>query len=122
MDLGDQLATSLRVAVVLLAGLAGISVLFLLGSAWLSRTRFFRRIALWQVQATQQGYTAATYPATLIGQQGTTQTPLRPAGKVCIKGQRYDAISTGIYMPSGTVVVVTEVTGSSLVVQAIASA
>lgn len=123
MELVSQLASGMRVAIVLLATAAGMSLLLLLGSMYLSKARcFWNRMPLLQVQDPQQGYTAPTYPPTLIGQQGTTQTPLRPAGKVRIKGLRYDAISIGTYMPPGTAVVVTEVAGSSLVVQAIALA
>ena len=122
MDLGEHLAQGLRIAGVVLTVLAGTSLVLLLGSVYLSKSRLLRHLALFKVQATQQGYTARTYPVTLIGQQGRAQTPLRPAGKVTIQGTRYDAKSPGTYVAPGTAVVVTDVAGTSLVVQAVALA
>ena len=115
---GSYLGRSLYITVWVLAVLAGLGIMPVVVSACLSRSCLFRYMALFQVQATQQGYTARPYPATLIGQAGKAQTPLRPAGKVLIQGKYYDAKTIGPYVAVGTAVVVTGVEGSSLTVQA----
>ena len=103
----------------LLALLASVGIiLFAVGFA-LSKTRFFRRMVLSTVQATHQGYTARTYPDSLVGLQGTAQTPLRPAGKATIGGVYYDVTTLGAYVAPGAAIVVTGVVGTSLTVQAI---
>ena len=38
-------------------------------------------------------------PAKLVGSQGVSATVLRPAGKITIDGQQYDAVSTGEFIP-----------------------
>lgn len=110
---------SIRTILSLLYVLVGTGFVLFLGGYYLTNTRFFRRIVLSDVQATHQGYTARTYPDSLIGLQGTTQTPLRPAGKVMIGGVYYDVKTLGTYVASGATVVVTAVSGTSLTVQAI---
>ena len=96
-----------------------IGVLLLIGGAYLSKTRFFRSMTLYTTQDTYQGYTARTYPDSLIGSQGIAKTPLRPAGKATIGGVCYDVKTLGTYVAPGVAVVVTDVVGTSLVVQAI---
>ncbi|XWN35528.1 MAG: NfeD family protein [Roseivirga sp.] len=108
-----------QVAVWVLAIGAGIALVLLVGGARLSQWPFFRRLALTAVQDAQQGYTARTYPTSLVGQRGTAQTPLHPAGKALIQGIRYDAKTTGGYVAQGAAVVVISVEGTSLTVQAI---
>lgn len=110
---------NIRATLAILAVLAGISVVFLVGGTYLSKTRFFSRMALSEVQAANQGYTACTYPNSLIGLQGIAQTPLRPSGKAQIHGVCYDVKTLGTYVATGTTVVVTDVAGTSLTVQAI---
>jgi membrane-bound serine protease (ClpP class) len=113
------LEDNMRTILVILTALGGISVVLFVGGVYLSKTRLFSRMALSEVQATQQGYTARTYPDSLIGLQGTAQTPLRPAGKAKIHGVYYDVKTPGTYVAPGMTVVVTDVAGTSLTVQAI---
>ena len=103
----------------LLASLACISIVLLVGSILLSKTRFFRRAVLSTVQSINQGYTARTYSDKLIGLKGTAQTPLRPAGKAVVQGIRYDVKTLGTYVASGATVVITDVEGTSLTVEEI---
>ena len=110
---------NIRATLVILTALAGISVVLFVGGIYLSRTRFFSRMALSEVQATKQGYTARTYPDSLIGLQGTAQTPLRPSGKAKIHGVCYDVKTLGTYVAPGMTIVITDVAGTSLTVQAI---
>jgi membrane-bound serine protease (ClpP class) len=113
--LEDSIYTALGVVAVL----GGIGLVMLVGGIFLSKTRLFRRMALSTVQDTHQGYTSRTYPDSLIGLQGTAQTPLRPAGKATICGVCYDVKTLGTYVAPGVAVVVIDAAGTSLTVQAI---
>jgi membrane-bound serine protease (ClpP class) len=115
----SPLEDSIRTALGVLAVLSGIGIVLLAGGMCLRKTRFFRHMALFTVQDTNQGYTARTYPDSLIGLQGTAQTPLRPAGKAVICGVCYDVKTLGIYVAPGETVVVIDTAGTSLTVQAI---
>jgi membrane-bound serine protease (ClpP class) len=110
---------NIRATLAILAALAGISVVLLVGGTYLSKTRLFGRMALSEVQAANRGYTACTYPNSLIGLQGITQTPLRPSGKAQIHGVCYDVKTQGTYVAPGMTVVVTDIAGTSLTVQAV---
>lgn len=113
------LEDSMRTVLEALAVLSGIGIILLVGGICLSKTRLLRRMGLFTVQDTHQGYTARTYPDSLIGLQGTTQTPLRPAGKAVICGVCYDVKTLGTYVAPGATVVVIDTVGTSLTVQAI---
>ena len=109
----------IRTTLGILAAVAVISIVLFVGGMYLSKTRLFSNMALSTVQATHQGYTARTYPDSLIGREGITQTPLRPAGKTMIGGVCYDVKTLGTYIGPRVAVVVTSVSGTSLTVQAI---
>ena len=105
-----------------LAALCGIlavvaSALLLAIGVYLGNTRLWQHIALLHTQRAQQGYVAPQYTPALVGQEGLTQTPLRPAGKVCIQGCTYQATTEGTYLPPQVTVVVTAILGHTLVVQ-----
>jgi membrane-bound serine protease (ClpP class) len=51
-----------------------------------------------------------------VGDIGRAQTLLRPAGKVLIKGQSFDAITAGDFLEKGAEIVVTEVAKNKLTV------
>ena len=53
----------------------------------------------------------------LIGQSGTSETVLRPAGKVRLNGVTYEAVSEGGFLKPGVQVVVLRVSSNSLVVR-----
>jgi membrane-bound serine protease (ClpP class) len=115
----SPLENSIRTALSALAVLSAIGIILLVGGICLSKTRFLRRMALSAVQDTHQGYTSRTYPDSLIGLKGTTQTPLRPAGKAIICGVCYDVKTLGTYVAPGAAVVVIDTAGTSLTVQTI---
>jgi membrane-bound serine protease (ClpP class) len=52
----------------------------------------------------------------LIGQEGTTITPLRPAGKARFQDQSFDVFAEGSYIAPGKTVRVVEVSGRRLMV------
>ncbi len=53
----------------------------------------------------------------LIGQQGVTVTPLRPAGMTDFDGRRVDTVSEGVMIDRGRTVRVVSVEGSRVVVR-----
>jgi membrane-bound serine protease (ClpP class) len=55
----------------------------------------------------------------LIGQNATTETVLRPAGKIRLEGVTYDAVSEGAFIEPGSKVVVLRVAAGNLVVRAV---
>ena len=57
--------------------------------------------------------------STLIGQQGDTETVMRPSGKVRLGGATYDAVSEGAFLEAGVKVVVLRVSANGLVVRAV---
>jgi membrane-bound serine protease (ClpP class) len=52
----------------------------------------------------------------LMGQEGQTTTPLRPAGKARFEGEQFDVYAEGSYIPPGRTVRVVEVRGSRVIV------
>lgn len=56
-------------------------------------------------------------PGALAGYRGRALTPLRPAGRVEVEGQPYDARSTGAFLEPGTPVEVVGVRGTGLLVR-----
>ncbi|QOI98871.1 MAG: nodulation protein NfeD [Flammeovirgaceae bacterium] len=80
--------------------LGGIIVLFV-GGARLSNTRLFKRIALVQTQDSAEGYMVKPATESMKGKKGSAYTVLRPAGKVMIDGQLYDAYTRGEFLEKG---------------------
>ena len=66
---------------------------------------------------TQTAVSQPAAPETLIGQQGVTETSLRPFGKVRLGGRTYDAVSELAFLEPGVKVVVLRVSASGLVVR-----
>jgi membrane-bound serine protease (ClpP class) len=98
----------------LVAAVVGIAVIALLGP----KTHLFDRLTL----TTQITGTAATaeLPAgvhPLVGKIGIATTTLRPAGRVEIDGEVYDAEADGLFVDPGRGVKVTRVRGNSITVR-----
>lgn len=92
------------ITVALLSALGGISggaLLFIFGSASISKTRAFKRFALVDTQNSSEGYTVNAQAATMIGKKGSAHTVLRPSGKVMIDGEIFDAVTRGEYVEPG---------------------
>ncbi|MBD3239686.1 MAG: serine protease [Chitinivibrionales bacterium] len=53
----------------------------------------------------------------LVGKEGTVISDCRPAGRARIDGVKYDVVSAGDYLVTGTDIVVTTVTGNRIVVR-----
>ncbi len=98
--------------------LAGATLVLLALGTYLSQTRQFKKMTLPDLQTVEKGYSAPHYTASLVGQEGITQTPLRPAGKILLAGHTYNATTEGTYLAADRPVVVTAILGHTLVVQA----
>lgn len=55
--------------------------------------------------------------STLLGQLGTTQTELRPAGAAMLGGKRVDVVSDGHFVAKGIPVKVVDISGNRVVVR-----
>jgi membrane-bound serine protease (ClpP class) len=102
-----------------LSGILGGIVLLFVGSARLANTRFYKRVALTSTQERADGYAAHVNAEVMTGKKGTTQTVLRPSGKVKINGHLYDAMTRGEFIDKGKEVEVIGEAGSSLQVKEI---
>lgn len=99
-----------------MGGMLGAVVALLLGSAGLTRSKYFDRVALTTTQDRAQGYTVNTM-GPLQGREGVAHTVLRPSGKVMIDGKVYDAFSRGEYIEKDTPIVVVYQEGITLQVR-----
>lgn len=90
--------------------------------AWV---KFFPRTAMGKNMFLQKsgkdwhGYDDAK--KSLLGARGTAHSPLRPAGLMLLDGKRIDVVTHGEMIAKGAEVVVTEVAGNRVVVEAIAA-
>lgn len=125
LQTGDQsqkfwLLESVLGMILIVSAIAAILCISLFVSGvYLSRTHFFRSWTLYTTQDTHQGYTAQIHSDDLVGSEGITETPLRPSGKALICGLRYNVTTPGTYVAPGVAVVVTNISGTSLVVEAV---
>lgn len=105
-----------------LAGLLGAIVIMFISGARLVNSNFFKRIALQDTQAKEQGFTSSfNSTSSMIGKKGKAYTILRPSGKVEIEGGIYDAFTRGNYIDQGVEVEVVSDEGTSLKVRELKS-
>lgn len=100
-----------------LAGLMGSIILMFFGGVRLANSRLIRRVALVDTQDTATGYTSTVYQKELIGKQGIAYTILRPAGKIELEDEIYDAYTRGEYIQKGDKIQVISNEGTSLKVK-----
>ena len=112
-------------AVVNALGRVALSLL-LATAGWLAILRalpnlpFGRRLILSADMRSDQGYASADErERLLVGHEGRTLSPLRPAGIAVIDGARFDVVSQGEFIESGQPVRVTQVDGNRIVVRRI---
>jgi membrane-bound serine protease (ClpP class) len=98
--------------------LGGIVLLFAAGPK-LINTAFFKKVALTDTQAREQGFTASFVKEDMKGKKGIAHTVLRPGGKVMIDDQIYDAYTRGEYIEKGQAVEVIEEETTSLKVKSL---
>ncbi|KIO43642.1 serine protease [Sanguibacteroides justesenii] len=100
------------------------SLISLFGSIWLSRKLFASRRLGWSLQAeetTDSGFVGVDMTAKQeLGKEGIAETDLRPAGKVSVDGEQYDAVSNlGMYIPKGNRVKVVKYQAGQLYVESV---
>lgn len=100
-----------------LGGITGGVALLFVGGSRLSRSRYFKRVALTDTQERSQGYTSSFIKEPMRGKVGKTYTVLRPSGKVMIEDQIFDAYTRGDYIEKDVEVIVTSDEGTSLQVK-----
>ncbi len=94
----------------------GTIILFI---RYLPESFAWKRIALRESTSTEAGYTTVNIDQGLVGKEGIALTLLRPVGIVEIENRRYDCLTEGEYIPSGTRVIVTKVIGNKIFVKRI---
>ncbi len=94
----------------------GVVVIAVLAKYFVPRFGFLSPLVL---KGEQVGYVSGPSRDTLpdLGAQGEVLSPLRPAGKVEISGEVYDAVSSGNFLEKGQRVKVIDVEGSKIVVE-----
>jgi membrane-bound serine protease (ClpP class) len=80
---------------------------------WVPRTKAGRALVLKDALKSGDGESTA---ASLIGQEGTTITALRPVGVAEIGGRRVDVVTDGVFVEAGRAVRVVAVEGARVVV------
>ena len=100
-----------------LIGFLGALFMMILLGARLTKTSFFNRFALTDVQDTSTGYTSSFYNKSLIGSIGTVVSIMRPSGRIMIDDTVYDAYTRGEYLEKGEKIKVIASEGTSLKVQ-----
>ncbi|TET37435.1 MAG: hypothetical protein E3J72_05925 [Planctomycetota bacterium] len=107
------------------AGWLSLGLIFLLAAAW-AFARYFPRargvaghiIAFGPEPAEVHGGAAKDdIHAGLVGQSGSAETALRPAGRAIINGRRYDVVTRGSFIDPHDKIIVTEVSGNRIVVR-----
>lgn len=97
--------------------------LSIVGSIWLTKKLFgertvFGQLSLNTAMTQEDGYTPAGFEnSTLIGAIGIANTILRPAGKITLNNEMYDAICETGYVEKGTRIIVTGMSNTQLIVR-----
>lgn len=93
-------------------------LLLLFASGNLANTKAFKRLSLETVQDKNEGFViSASKEKELIGKEGIVVMDLRPAGKIEIDNQIYDAQSDAEYVEKGKTVLVSKQQGAYLIVK-----
>jgi len=83
---------------------------------YLPKTHAFQKLMLVKTLDDDKGFQAARQQPELVGQTGTAETPLRPAGIGVIGAKRMNVVAKGEFVARGQAIVVTEVHGNRVVV------
>jgi membrane-bound serine protease (ClpP class) len=84
----------------------------------LANTKLGRSLFLDTNQEVEAGYVNIATVNIAEGARGTSLTPLRPSGTIIVDGERYDAVSDGTLIERDSPVIVVEVHGNRVVVEA----
>lgn len=108
-----------RIAYLAAAIVIGVVVIAILARFIVPRLAIFSPLVLRGEQEAGLGYVSGMKKEELpdIGSVGVVVSPLRTAGKVEIKEQIYDAVSSGKFIPKGEKIKVISIQGSKLIVE-----
>ena len=106
----QALVMSLAIVAVLGAMLGVVLTLFTKG-------KLFKPLILLDEQKKEHGYISSSDLDYLLGKRGITITDLKPTGSMDIDGVKFEVISEGEYISSGTKVEIFKVSGVKLVVK-----
>lgn len=81
-----------------------------------SKGRLSRTLILKESTSKESGFTGTEDLQYLLGKQGKTCTPLRPAGCADLEGVRLDVVTRGEFIEKDVLVTVIEVEGNRIVV------
>ncbi len=103
----------------LIGAFIAVPTIFILYFKYFPRTFMGKRLILSQNQSPESGYASHTDHeyTTLKGETGTTDTPLRPAGTIIVKGKRYSAVTDGEFIEQGVSVRIVHIEGNRIVVR-----
>ncbi len=104
---------------IVVAELAGVLAGIVMGFKILPHTRIGKAMILSAAQPHDEGWVAVKSDMSLLGAEGEVYSPLRPAGKVLVNGERLDAVSTGDLIEAGVKIRIIEVRGSRIVVETV---
>lgn len=114
----DAILLLARPLVIVGAGI--VAAIALIG--WLTSRhgpKFFRRHSeLMLTQDVKDGYIGVDMgPARLVGHKARAMTDMRPAGKILLDGEVYDAVSTGAFVEAGSSIRITRYENAQLYVE-----
>ncbi|POY36472.1 serine protease [Solitalea longa] len=92
--------------VIVIVSMIGSIILALIFGKNLFNSQLFQHAVLKDEQKASDGYVSSIPKLNLTGSIGIALTDLRPAGKILIDNERYDALSEGDFIIKGTKVVV----------------
>ncbi len=81
------------------------------------QSRLWSRLILSHEESPGAGYRAPADLSHLVGKQGVTITPLRPAGTVLVEGRRFDVVSDGGFVAGNSPIEVIASEGTRVVVR-----
>ena len=97
--------------------IAGIIIL----AKYLSKTNFWRNIALVSAQDSTKGYSTeiTELKALKIGTEGKSLTTLRPTGKAVFGSKQYEVMTENIFIEKDTPIKILEVSNNNIIVDKI---
>ncbi|MGI6576106.1 MAG: NfeD family protein [bacterium] len=110
-------ANGTQALISLLVSLVGTVILLSFLLRYMTKTSRWERFILTHREDKERGYVAALDLQHLVGKEGHTITPLRPAGSAVIEGERQDVISEGSFIPAQTRIQVIRVEGVRVLVR-----
>jgi len=110
-------ATLQKAVVKLSIGMTGTVVLGVIAGHFLPKSKVVRPLVLAASTDKEEGFSAAHDHSDLLGQTGTAEMNLHPAGRALFDGERVNVITHGEFIEKGSAVKVIEAHGSRIVVE-----